>query len=68
MRVSFYCSKQAARKTSRELVKVEVDITGGQEEIEEVMAVLQKDGHTVNAVLGRKTEETATPRGKRASR
>lgn len=71
-KVSIFSSKAAAScgygNKSRELHRTEVEITGGQEEIEEVMQVLESDGHQINGVLGQKTEETATPTGKRRGR
>jgi len=71
-KVNIYSSKAVPScgfgNKSRELYKTEVEIEGGQEEIAEVMEVLKRDGHQINAVLGRKTSETATPRGNRDNR
>ena len=71
-KVSIFSSKAAPScgygNKSRELFRTEVEITGGQEEIEEVLQTLESDGHQINGVLGKRTEETATRTGKRSSR
>lgn len=68
-KVNIYSSKATPscgnRNGSRELFKTEVEIEGGQEEILEVLQVLERDGHQINGVLGKRTHETATLRGNR---
>ena len=70
--VSIFSSKAAPScgygNKSRELHRTEVEITGGQEEIEEVLQGLESNGHQINGVLGQRTEETATRSGKRSGR